>query len=261
MDYKILNRKALVRLCREHGIRHSRHTKEELVHWLQNPGSQPRLDTEGTGKMFEMAICLANDTPFVCAQGYKYSIENAERLRPRLVKLFESDKYIHTADKKGRYDFTRIDSPDHHLSAKTNKDKDNGVAVQGIGQRNPKDFCDSLGIPYTTLTDLKQYIQTNIANILPILVTYTFDCPILYYNERADTIRHITLTTPLEWEKYEYKWSRSWDNWTNSSTLYVGNNPLAEFQFHSKSRTNMAIRWKFEKMLQFFKPNFHIVDV
>lgn len=258
MDYSLMNRKALVSICREHGIRYSKHTKENLIHWIQNPGTQPRLDTEGTGKMFEMAICLANDTPFVGA--YKYSMEKAERLRPRLAPLFEKDKYIHTAEKQSRYDFTCIDSS-NHLSAKTNKDKDNGVAVQGIGQRHPKDFCEALGIPYTTLNELKQYIQTNIAIILPVLIIHTFECPILYYNEKADTIRHITLTTPFEWDKYAYTWSRPWDQWTNSSTLYIEKQGLLEIQFHSKSRTNMAIRWKFEKMLQFFKPHFTILDV
>ena len=258
MDYSLMNRKALVAICRERGIRHSRQTKEDLIHWIQNPGTQPPLETEGTGKMFEMAICRANDTPFVGK--YKYNIETPERLRPRLAKLFESHKYIHTAEKNGRFDFTRIDSPGH-LSAKTNKDKDNGVAVQGIGQRNPKDFCEAIGIPYTTLSELKQYIQSNIEIILPVLVTYTFDCPILYHNEKADTIRHITLTTPFEWEKYEYTWSRPWDQWTNSSTLYIDKQGLLEFQFHSKSRTNMAIRWKFEKMLHFFKPHFSILDI
>jgi len=258
MDYTLMNRKRLVSLCRERGIRHSRYTKEELIRWLQHPGSQPLLDTEGTGKMFEMAICLANDTPFVSSQGYKYNMEKAERLRPRLMKLFESNKYVHTAKDRSRYDFT---SEVGHLSAKSNKDKDNGVAVQWIGQKNPQNFCDSIGIPYTTLTDLKHYIQANIVTILPVLVSYTFDCPILYYNERADTIRHITLTTPFEWDRYEYTWSRPWENWTNSSTLYVGSNPLAEFQFHSKSRTNMAIRWKFEKMLTHFQSHFTIVHV
>jgi hypothetical protein len=258
MDYSLMNRKALVSLCRERGIRHSRQSKEDLIRWLQNPGSQPPLDTEGTGKMFEMAICLANDTPFVSSQSYKYNLEKAERLRPRLAKLFETNKYVHTAKGGARYDFT---SEAGYLSAKSNKDKDNGVAVQGIGQRKPKDFCDSLGIPYTTLIDLKQYIQSNIVSILPILVAHTFDCPILYYNEHADTIRHITLTKSFEWEKYDYTWSRPWDQWTNSSTLHIEKEGILEFQFHSKSRTNMAIRWRFEKMLHYFNPHFTIIHV
>lgn len=260
MDYTLLNRKALVGLCRERGIRHSRHTKEDLIRWLQNPGSQPPLDTEGTGKMFEMAICLANDTPFVSTQSYKYSMEKAERLRPRLVKLFESKKYVHTAKGGARYDFTSEEGG--HLSAKSNKYQ-GSVAVQGIGQMKPKGFCDSLGIPYTTSSDLKQYIQTNIVSILQLLVLHTFDCPMIYYHENADTIRHITLTTPFEWEKYEYTWSRPWDQWTNSSTLYIGpeREGLVEFQIHSKSRTNMAIRWRFEKMLHYFNPHFTIIHV
>ena len=258
MEYHMMSKASLVAICRERGIRHSGQTKEDLVRWIQNPGTQPPLETEGTGKIFEMAICLANDTPFVGA--YKYSMEKAERLRPRLATLFETKKYIHTAEKKGRYDFTCIEPPGY-LSAKSNKDKDNGVAVQGIGQRKPKDFCEAIGIPYTTLSELKQYIQSNIAIILPILIIHTFECPILYYNEKADTIRHITLTTPFEWDKYEYTWSKPWDQWTNSSTLYVDKNALLEFQFHSKSRTNMAIRWKFQKMLQFFNPHFTILDV
>lgn len=252
----LLNRNALLALCRERGIRHSGKKKKELIDLLETP-IQPTLDTEGTGKMFEMAICLANDTPYT--ERYKYSMEKAERLKPRLMKLF-TQKYTHTATKGGRYDFTSTDTL-HHLSAKTNKDKDNGVAVQGIGQKTPKDFSECLGIPYTTTSDLKQYIQKNIISILSLLAMNTFDCPILYYNERADTIRHITLTTPIEWDKYEYTWTRDWEHWNNSSTLYLENNALVEFQFHSKNRTNMAIRWKFEKVLSFFQSHFTIVYV
>lgn len=249
-----MSRNALLSLCKEQGIKGcTGKTKYALIAMLQMPTKQEWM-TEDTGKIFEMAICQAVQTPY--DGHYKYSLERAQQLSPRISQVL-THKYIHTANKGARYDFTY---GEHHLSAKSTK-KGGNVAPQVIGQVQPSKCCELLGIPYTTHADLKQYIQTHTPLVLSVLESYTFDCPTLYYNEHKNTIRHITLTTPFEWDKYEYNWSRPWDTWTNSSTLYVENNPLVEFQFHSKSRTNMAIRWKFEKMLTLFQSHFTIVHV
>jgi len=59
------------------------------------------LQTEDTGKMFEMAICLAYGIPY--DGKYKYSMELPEKLKPRLSKLIDIfPKCRHTAKKGGR---------------------------------------------------------------------------------------------------------------------------------------------------------------
>jgi hypothetical protein len=252
-----LSRNALVLLCKEQGIKgYTGKTKKDLMTLLQMPTYE--LRTEDTGKIFEKAICLAAQTPY--DGNYKYSLERAQQLVPRISQVL-THKYVHTANKGSRYDFT---FEEHHLSAKSTK-KGCKVAPQVIGQAQPSRCCELLGIPYTSHADLKKYIQTHNTLVLSLLESYTFDCPILYYNEYTDTIRHITMTRPIEWEQYTYEWSRPWIVWNNSTTLkvVVGDKtiPLVEFQIHSKKRTNMAIRWSFENVLTIFQHHFTIVHV
>jgi len=222
------------------------------------------LQTEDTGKMFEMAICLAYNIPY--DGKYNYSMELPEKLKERLSKLLELfPACSHTAKKGSRYDYTCLTDESKHLSAKSTKKGVGKIAPQVIGQSQPSKFCEILGIEYTTTPVLKQYIQTEIIKIIPILVGYTFDCPTIYYNKEKDTIRYITLTTPIEWENYSYKWTCNWDKWKNSSMLKViieGKEiALLEFQFHTKNRTNMAIRWCYENFLTIWKDNLTIHDI
>lgn len=222
------------------------------------------LQTEDTGKIFEMSICLAYGIQY--DGKYKYCMKMAEKLKPRLYKLTKLFPMCrHSAKKGARYDFTCLNDGTIHLSAKTTKRGVGKVAPQVIGQSQPRKFCEIIGIEYTTIPLLKQYIQTEILKITPILVNYTFDCPNIYYNQEKNTIRYITLTSPIEWDKYQYKWTCIWTEWNNSSTLKVifGENEfsLIEFQFHTKSRTNMAIRWFYENFLTIFKNNFNIIDI
>ena len=139
------------------------------------------------------------------------------------------------------------------------------VAPQVIGQSHPKKFCEIIEIEYTTNIELKKYIQTDIKTILPILVNYTFDCPTIYYNWEKNSIRFIKLISPIEWNNFEFKWTNKWDMWNNSSTLkiLVDNKEysLLEFQFHTKSRQNMAIRWVYENFLTIFKDKLYIVEL
>ena len=222
------------------------------------------LQTEDTGKIFEMAICLAYNIPY--DGNYKYSMELAEKLKERLSKLLELFPVcIHTAKKGSRYDYTCLTDERKHLSAKSTKKGVGKIAPQVIGQSQPKKFCELIGIEYTTIPVLKQYIQTEIIKIIPILVDYTFDCPTIYYNKEKDTIRYITLTTPIEWENYSFKWTCDWVAWKNSSMLKViieGKEiALLEIQFHTKNRTNMAIRWCYENFLTIWKDNLTIYDL
>ena len=228
------------------------------------------LQTEDTGKIFEMAICLAYNIPY--DGKYKYGMEEPEKLKPRLSKLLELFPMCsHTAKRGSRYDYTSIANDtdaSKHLSAKTTKKGVGKVAPQVIGQTQPKRFCELLGIEYTTNADLKQYIQTEIIKIIPILVEYTFDCPNIYYNKDNSTIRYITLHRPIDIEelsKYTFTWTCDWASWKNSSTLKVviedKEIALLEFQFHTKSRTSMAIRWCYENFLTIFADNITIIDI
>jgi hypothetical protein len=222
------------------------------------------LQTEDLGKKFEMSICLAYNISY---EGkYKYSMELPEKLKLRLCKVRELFPMCsHTAKKGSRYDFTCLVDKNIHLSAKSTKKGVGKVAPQVIGQSQPKKFCEIAGIEYTTIPSLKQSIQIEIKKIIPILVEYTFDCPNIYYNQEKDTIRYITLNQLIDWNKYIFKWTCDWEKWKNSSTLKViiedKEIALLEFQFHTKSRTNMAIRWHYENFLTIFADNLTIIDI
>ena len=226
--------------------------------------SVAKLKTEDTGKILEMAICLAYGIQY--DGKYKYSMEDAETLKEKLTKLptlFPMCK--HTAKKGARYDFTSVEDATLHLSAKSTKKGAGKVAPQVIGQCQPKLFCETLGLEYTSVPDLKRTIQENPAKILSVLVDHTFDCPNLFYNQEKDTLRFITLKNDINWDAFEFKWTCDPEKWNNSSTLKIvvqGKEfALVEFQFHTKSRTNMAIRWCYENFLSIFKENLTIIDV
>ena len=227
--------------------------------------TQPKkVLTEDTGKIFEMAICLAYGIKY--DGKFKYDIGSSEKLKLRLDKLPELFPMCnHTAKKGSRYDFTSVSNTSYHLSAKSAKKGVGKVAPQVIGQAKPEKFCKVLGIDYISIITLKEHIQVNIKNILPIIVDHTFDCPNIYYNRDADSIRFITLNTPIDWSKYTFKWTRNWIDWTNSTTLKIvieeKEISLIEFQFHTKSRTNMAIRWFYENFLSVFNNNISIVSL
>ncbi len=221
------------------------------------------LQTEDTGKIFEMAICMAYGIEF--DGKYKYSMEAAEQLKPRLAKLTEHFPMCkHTAKKAARYDFTSVENSELHLSAKTVKHGSGKVAPQVVGQSQPKKFCESIGTEFTTIPALKEYIQKEIHKILPILVDYTFDCPNLYYHKEKNSIQYISNYKEINWSKYNISWTRKWEEWTNSSTLkiHIGDKEFAllEIQFHTKSRTNMAVRWYYDNFLDIFPHHFTIVN-
>lgn len=252
---------------------------------LDNP-KKTKIKTEDTGKEFEMALCLALGTPYNGA--YKYGMETPEKLKKRLAPLITQNLFPickHTASNGSRYDFTSLDDDSIHLSAKTTKKGVGMVAPQVIGQPSPQKFCDIVGLTFTTKENLKTDIQTNITTILPFLVDYTFDCPTLFYNKEQDTIRFIKLITPIVWDNHIFTWTcyanadvannnKVYANadvaninkvWNDSSTLKIKNGDdfirLIEFQFHTKKRKNMTIRWCYENVLTIFKDNFSIIHL
>lgn len=224
--------------------------------------TKPVIKTEDLGKMFEMAICLAFNTQF--DGKYKYGMEFPTSLVPRLAKLTQLfPACTHTAKKGARYDYTSADGT-QHLSAKTTKKGVGKVAPQVIGQSQPKKFCEIVGVEFSTIQTLKEYIRGNVPHILKILAEHTFDCPNLYFNQEKNKILLIVMATPIVWENYQYKWTNDWTA-TGSSTLkiIVGDAEIAlvEFQFHTKSRSNMAIRWFYENFLAVFGNNLAITDI
>jgi hypothetical protein len=236
--------------------------------------SQSKIKTEDTGKEFEMAICTVCEIPY--NGPYKYTMELAELLKDRLVKIKSLFPNItHTAEKGARYDFTASDPTDLskfiHLSAKTSKKGIGKVAPQVIGQAQPQNFCDIIGQTFTDIPILKQYIQENIIQILSILSDYTFDCPNIYFRKDKNTLKYIILETPIDWNKYEYIWTCDYNNWKNSTTLKIREKidnqldkkyiPILEFQIHTKSRTNMAIRWFYDNILDIFSDSFRIQNL
>lgn len=227
---------------------------------------EAKVLTEDDGKMFEMGICLSLCIPY--DGKYKYGMDIPNTLKTRLEPIKQRfPDYAHSAKSGSRYDYTSIGEPDKHISAKTTKKGNGKIAPQVIGQAQPHKFCEVIGIPYTSVSELKKYIQDNISTILPVLFSHTFDCPMLYYNVEKNSIRLLQPMdgSPIDWTAFTYTWTCDWTTWNNSSCvkIVVGEKTvsLMEFQFHTKSRTNMAVRWCFEELLSVFGTHFTIENL
>jgi len=236
-----------------------------------------KLQIEDTGKILEKAICDAYGIPF--DGPFSYSQAEVDKLTPRLKRLQYDNLFpmcSHTASKGAQYDFTAIEDSNRHLSAKSNKKKGGKIAPQVVGQSVPQKFCQIISngyVEYTTPENLKKHIQENIATIMPILWKYTFDSPILYYVRDTDQISFISPASigyecVPDWSAFQYSWTRPYDKWTNSSSLRVripGKNEkdetIMEFQFHTKNRQNMAVRWCIDKVLVLFAEYFNVVSL
>ena len=246
------------------------------------------LKTEDTGKIFEKAICDAYGIPY--NGPFQYSQADVDKLTPRLKRLVTDNLFpmcAHTASKGARYDFTAVAGVGGgevlHLSAKSNKKKGGKVAPQVVGQATPQKFWEevcmsnsvaSVASDPTDPATLKKYIQENIATIMPMLWRYTFDSPIVYYVRDTDQIRFIAPAVAgheqPDWSSFQYSWTRPYDKWTNSTSLRVvvmpgsgggGDTTIMEFQFHTKSRQNMAVRWAIDKVLHVFAGHFKVTDL
>ena len=229
--------------------------------------NSPKVLTEDDGKMFEMGVCLALGISYDGKYKYSMDIPNTLRIRLEPLKVRFPD-YVHSAKSGARYDYTSIGEPDKHISAKTTKKGNGKIAPQVIGQAQPQKFCDVIGIPYSGVAELKKYIQENIAAILPTLFSHTFDCPMLYYNVEKNSIRllqPINSDSPIDWSAFSYTWTCDWTTWNNSSCVKISTKEktvsIMEFQFHTKSRTNMAVRWCFEELLSVFGEHFTIENL
>ena len=80
----------------------------------------------------------------------------------------------------------------------------------------------------------------------------TFDHPILYYVQSLDEYSVIKRVKPFDYKGKHIEWTTPHERWNNSSTLKMNGKSIMEFQFHSKSRNNMAVRWLLSNTLQMF---------
>ena len=221
--------------------------------------------TEDLGKIFEKSICLLYDIEY--DSKYKYSLEDADKLKERLIKFKEVFPFniIHSAKNGGRYDFTGLDDLNIKLSAKTSK-KDGKVCPQVIGQPTKKRFCEYFEIDNSCdLEEIKKYIENNLIKLLKKYYDFTFDCPIIYYNKHKNKLLFIkrnnmdNINYSIDWTKYNIEFSHIKKNkkWGESSSISIDNITIGEFQIHNH-RDCIKFRWAFENLLGLFKDYFNI---
>ena len=219
--------------------------------------------TEDLGKIFEMAICLYYEIDY--DGHYKYSLQEAQILKNKLGNLKSVFPYAikHCAKGGSKYDFECIDDPTIHLSAKTTK-KDGKVCPQVIGQPSRKKFCEffDLDVHNVSLEQIKLYIINNIAHMLTIYCTHTFDCPLLYYNNHSNKLAFIVYKENINWSNSTIQFSHNIKNklWNESSSISINGVTIGEFQVHN-NRDCIKFRWCFEKLLAMFGQHFTIVEL
>ena len=219
--------------------------------------------TEDLGKIFEMAICLYYEIDY--DGHYKYSLQEAQILKNKLSNLKSVFPYAikHCAKGGSKYDFECIDDPTIHLSAKTTK-KDGKVCPQVIGQPSRKKFCEffDLDVHNVSLEQIKLYIINNIAHMLTVYCTHTFDCPLLYYNKHSNLLAFIVYKEHINWSNSTIQFSHNIKNklWNESSSISINGVTIGEFQVHN-NRDCIKFRWCFEKLLAMFGRHFTIVDL
>ena len=223
---------------------------------------KPKVVTEDLGKIFEMAICLLYNTPY--NGKYKYSLSDAENLSNKIsnLKNFIPNNLIHTAKNGSRYDFTLTDTSGEYLSAKTTK-KGDKVCPQVIGQPSKKKFCSHFGLDNSlTTTDIKIYIQNNVSTMLDKYFEYTFDCPIIYYNEHQNICLLIKKREDIIWKDYSIEFSHVTKDkeWNESTTISTKGITLGEFQVHNH-RDNIKFRWNLLNVLKIFESNFEVTKI
>ena len=93
---------------------------------------------------------------------------------------------------------------------------------------------------------------------------HTFDCPILYYNKKTDEIKYVVSkeNNEINWKNFiiNYSHIKKEKDWNESTTLYVNNRSVGEFQIHKK-RDGIKFRWCFETILDLFEDHFIITTV
>ena len=213
----------------------------------------PKTRTEDLGKTFEMAICKASGTEF-CGN-YKYHTP-PPKLVSKLKELSIIKNLTHVAAGGSRHDFK---GDGYTVSAKTSKQNVGKVAPQVVGQPSIERFRSIVGLEPEQ--DVREYIYYHIRDLLSMFMEYTFDSQVLYYNQSRGELMRIRLVKPIDWSEIPLEWTRELEEWNNSNTVKIGRTSLLEIQVHSKSRSNLAIRWYIENLLDLFPRNFNIKTV
>lgn len=227
-----------------------------------------KLLTEDLGKIFEKAICMVYETQF--DGKYNYSISKAESLKNKLCNLKNvfPHEVVHTAKNGGQYDFTVANKSDIKLSAKTTK-KGYKVCPQVIGQPTKKKFCEHFDIDISSTDEqIKIYILKNISKLLKKYFKYTFDCPIVYYNEHKNNLWFITKKKDIDFDEncqIEFSHIKRNKTWNESTSIRINGYSMGEFQVHNH-RDNIKFRWNLLNMMKCFhygKNNeyFKVVDL
>ena len=144
-----------------------------IVESLLEDVKSAKILTEDLGKKFEMGICILYGIEY--DGKYKYSMEEAEKLKDRLTNLptVFPHKLKHTAKNGSQYDFTGEEDETIKLSSKTTK-KDGKVCPQVIGQPSKKKFCEFFNVDINfTLEQIKEYIEVNVDKMLNIYFSLT----------------------------------------------------------------------------------------
>ena len=214
--------------------------------------------TEDLGKIAEKALCEVLGTPYNMV--FKYPQERVNALRPRFASLAqEFAGYTHTGHKDDLNDFTSPDGS-KHLSLKTTK-KGSKVCPQILGQPSRSTFCPTFGLPLDATNDqIKAYVETHVAEMMPKYIATTFHCPVLFYCEKTNLCQIVTMTTPLPWAEVTLTFSHKEKAklWNESSTVYAQRPTqtkvsLGEFQVHNHRN---CIKFRFDmKNLQLLFPS------
>jgi hypothetical protein len=91
---------------------------------------------------------------------------------------------------------------------------------------------------------------------------YTFDCPIIYYNQQQNICLLIKKREEINWTKYPLAFSHilKGKEWNESSSISINGITLGEFQVHNH-RDNIKFRWNLLNLIKMFESNFEVIKI
>lgn len=135
---------------------------------------------------------------------------------------------------------------------------------------NNTKFCEEFDLQKNSNKKaIKEYILNNIHTMLFKYLAYTFDCPIIYYNEKNDNLNLIKLINKEEninWNKQDITFTRaSSEIWKTSTTVKICNQlgdvkAIGEFEIHN-NRDGIVFRWHINTLLGVFSEYFKVYNL
>lgn len=225
-------------------------TKKYTIKELRKIMSPPKIKTEDTGLIFEYALCIYYGIPY--DGKFKYEIPKAEEIADVLksskfqLKNLTGIDMVHTAAKQARYDFTSKDGKIKFHAKSAKKIDNQKQAAEVIGQGSMKTLINHFNLPITyNRIQFKSWIMENIDAYITEQYNFLFNEPICYFIEDVYECYWITPIKKLNVEKKNITFTRNLENWGNSNTIKYNGISIAEIQFHSSSRINVATRFNF----------------